>query len=933
MRRTRSALRLVISILAFCLVTASMTLAAPSAQAAGCTTYYISSASGSDSNDGCTTATPWKTLTNVNATTFAAGNQILFQDGGSWTGELQPQGSGASGSQIVISSYGSGAAPILDGGGADATIYLHNQQYWTIQNLEITNTASGAAVRSGIQLQNDTTGILAGIHLLNNNIHDVKGYWTNSGGVQPSKSSGIAFNVTDDNTTSGWDDVQITGNTLTHDDAGGIYIGSLLGLNHDINATNVVIDGNTLTDMGGNDIVCVFCDAPVVQNNVATDNGYRFSGAGLWTAWSTNGLWQYNEVSRQYRQLYDGQAFDIDNHTTGTVVQYNWSHDNPFGFTEWCCYSGFGAKTSVVRYNISQNDGASNAVFPLMSGVDSSSSAAVYNNTIYQPEGNNGKVTDGTPNSTVTFSNNIIYKLGTGGYSTTRTSWTHNLFYGNHPSTEPTDSAKLTSDPLFVKPGGGSAGRSTAAAYKLRSGSPAFGAGAVVSGNGGLDYFGNAVSSTAAPNIGAYNGTSVAGPTATAGAYWPLDEATGTATADISGGSNHGTLQAGASWTTGKFGAGAVNLAGTSTSWVDVPTTAVDTSGSYSVSAWVKPSSVSGNQTYASIDGSSISPFYLQLSGGTFAFTVRSADSTGASYKQVTGGSPTTGTWYHLTGVYDNSAHTIALYVNGTLQGTTAFTSPWKATGHTVIGRAKWNGANVDFANGAIDDVRMIPRALTAREAYALGTGAAGYYQLDEGSGKSFTNLLGNTANGYTEGNAGWAGSGKVGSNALSLDGTNATMGVVPSSVIDTGQSYSVGAWVKLNSVSGNQTFASLVGSKVSPFYLQLSGGKFVFVTRASDANASTATSVTASASAATGTWYHVLGIFDSSAQTISLYVNGTLQGTTSFTTPWTVGGATLIGAGTYNQGPVDFTNGQIDDVHFYNRVLTTSEISALAAG
>ncbi|MGH1553732.1 right-handed parallel beta-helix repeat-containing protein [Streptomyces sp. L7] len=213
----------------------------------------------------------------------------------------------------------------------------------------MTNTASSAAVRSGIQLQNDTTGILAGIHILNNNIHDVKGYWTNSGGVQPSKSSGIAFNVTDDNTTSGWDDVQITGNTLTHDDASGIYIGSLLGLNHDVNATNVVIDGNTLTDMGGNDIVCVFCDTPVVQNNVATDNGYRFSGAGLWTAWSTNGLWQYNEVSRQYRQLYDGQAFDIDNHTTGTVVQYNWSHDNPFGFTEWCCYSGFGAKSSVVR--------------------------------------------------------------------------------------------------------------------------------------------------------------------------------------------------------------------------------------------------------------------------------------------------------------------------------------------------------------------------------------------------------------------------------------------------------------------------------------------------------------------------------------------------------------------------------------------------------
>ncbi|WP_327667120.1 MULTISPECIES: LamG-like jellyroll fold domain-containing protein [unclassified Streptomyces] len=696
-------------------------LPATEAHATTCTTYFVSSSSGSDSNDGCTSSTPWRTLTNVNSTTFTAGNQIQFQAGGSWTGELQPHGSGSSGSPIVISSYGSGAAPILNGGGAAATILLTDQQYWTIQNLEITNPASSAAVRSGIQLENDTSGTFNGIHIVNNNIHDVKGLWTNSAGVQPSRSSGIAFDVTDSNTTSAWNDVLLQGNTLTRTDAGGIYIGSLQGLNHNINTNNVVIDGNTITDAGGNDIVCVFCASPVIQNNVATDNGYRYSGAGMWSGWTTNAVFQNNEVARQYRSFVDGQAFDIDNNTSGTVIQYNWSHDNPFGFTEWCCSSGFAAKTSVIRYNISQNDGASNAIFPTMSGVDSGTTAQVYNNTIYMPRGNNGKITDGTPNSTVTFSNNIIYKLGTGGYSNTRTTWAHNLFYGDHPSTEPSDSAKITSDPLFVKPGGGSAGRASAAAYKLRSGSPAFGAGAVIANNGSQDYFGNTVSSST---------------------------------------------------------------------------------------------------------------------------------------------------------------------------------------------------------------------ALNAREAYALGTGAAGYYQLDEGSGQTFSNLLGNTADGYREGNTTWAGSGKVGGDSLAFDGSAGTMGVIPASVIDTGQSYSAGAWVKLNSVSGgNQTFASLVGFKVSPFYLQLSGGKFTFVTRAADTNNSTATIVTATSSASTGTWYHVLGVYDSGAQTISLYVNGTLQGSASFSSPWAARGATVIGAGTYNQGPVDFTNGQIDNVHFYNRVLSTSEIQTLAAG
>lgn len=40
-----------------------------------------------------------------------------------------------------------------------------------------------------------------------------------------------------------------------------------------------------------------------------------------------------------------------------------------------------------------------------------------------------------------------------------------------------------------------------------------------------------------------------------------------------------------------------------------------------------------------------------------------------------------------------------------------------------------------------------------------------------------------------------------------------------------------------------------------------------------------------------------------------------------------------MIGSAEWNGGPVDFTNGQIDDVHFYNRVLTSTEITTLATG
>ena len=140
----RTPARLLAGITAVRMGLAGIAINASSASASGCSTYYVSSSAGSDTNDGCSTSTPWKTLANVNATTFAAGNQILFAKGGSWTGTLAPLGSGASGNPVQISSYGTGAAPIIAGAGAAAAVSLLDQHDWTIQNLEITNTATNA---------------------------------------------------------------------------------------------------------------------------------------------------------------------------------------------------------------------------------------------------------------------------------------------------------------------------------------------------------------------------------------------------------------------------------------------------------------------------------------------------------------------------------------------------------------------------------------------------------------------------------------------------------------------------------------------------------------------------------------------------------------------------------------------------------------------
>ena len=78
-------------------------------------TFYVDAAGGNDTNDGLSTATPWKTVAKVNGSTFAAGDQILFKRGGVWNESLVPPSSGASGNPIVFDAYGTGEAPTLMG--------------------------------------------------------------------------------------------------------------------------------------------------------------------------------------------------------------------------------------------------------------------------------------------------------------------------------------------------------------------------------------------------------------------------------------------------------------------------------------------------------------------------------------------------------------------------------------------------------------------------------------------------------------------------------------------------------------------------------------------------------------------------------------------------------------------------------------------------
>lgn len=425
------------------------------------------------------------------------------------------------------------------------------------------------------------------------------------------------------------------------------------------------------------------------------------------------------------------------------------------------------------------------------------------------------------------------------------------------------------------------------------------------------------------------------------GAIWTINEGSGSSSADTSGNSSSLRLASGAGWTTGRNGTSALNLNGSATSFAyadcvgsGCANRVVETSESHTVAAWVKLNTLVGAQTFAAVDGTNISPFYLQLIDGRFAFAQRTADSTAAALVQVNGLTPVVGTWYHVVGVYNKEGGTIALYVNGTLQGTATAGSSWTAFGSATVGRAKWNGAAVDFVNGAIDDARFYGRALSGAEISALATTAAGaIWTLNEGSGTTAADTSGNSNTLFLQAAAGWTTRAPGGTGALNLNGTSTSWASAAGPTVDTTQSLTFAAWVKLNNTTGYQTVVSIEGVTASPFLLQTNGsGAFRFAQVSAD-TAAPGFTVSQGGTPVAGTWYHLAGVYNKTAGTVQLYVNGVAQPSATAFTPWSASGSTTVGRAKWNGAQVDFLNGAIDDVRIYSRALTLAEIQALAAG
>ena len=200
-----------------------------------------------------------------------------------------------------------------------------------------------------------------------------------------------------------------------------------------------------------------------------------------------------------------------------------------------------------------------------------------------------------------------------------------------------------------------------------------------------------------------------------------LDEGGGTTAADSSGNGNSGTLQNGASWTSGRSG-GAVNLDGVDdTVFISNSAGLTSITNGLTVAAWVyRPANQTG---FASVLSREVGTgyyehFYLGFENGKYRWFVNTS---GGYSNSSLGGTAPTGQWIHMVGTYDGT--TVTLYVNGALQ----FSTPHSGTfGSDTTGIAI--GANHNSAahqpddpfSGKVDDVNIYSYALTAQEALQL---------------------------------------------------------------------------------------------------------------------------------------------------------------------------------------------------------------------
>jgi tetratricopeptide (TPR) repeat protein len=199
-------------------------------------------------------------------------------------------------------------------------------------------------------------------------------------------------------------------------------------------------------------------------------------------------------------------------------------------------------------------------------------------------------------------------------------------------------------------------------------------------------------------------------------AYYPLDEGSGSITADASGNRRHGTLMGTPTWIDSKSGYGKAlyyNGAAGASGWVNCGTwNPSEQTGQLTVALWVRWDGavkdhwqgVVAKRDGWSPDGKQMH-WYIEIGGQDQQIAFRR----GGSYPPCGGIVLPEREWQHVAATFDGA--TLVFYVNGQETGRGDFSFGAKSDSTIVIGVANADGSN--GFNGALDEVCIFNNALS----------------------------------------------------------------------------------------------------------------------------------------------------------------------------------------------------------------------------
>ncbi|OGM33438.1 hypothetical protein A2803_04980 [Candidatus Woesebacteria bacterium RIFCSPHIGHO2_01_FULL_44_21] len=424
--------------------------------------------------------------------------------------------------------------------------------------------------------------------------------------------------------------------------------------------------------------------------------------------------------------------------------------------------------------------------------------------------------------------------------------------------------------------------------------------------------------------------------------YWPMDETAlntcgSNDACDSSGNSNNGAYQA--SMTTanqvgGKFG-NSVDFNGTSHYIGAGNGASLQITGAITLSAWVNLDVNNATQIVITKYTTNEFAYFCYInSSGQIEMQI---SSNGTTATTATGSTTLSTTiWHHVACTYIPGT-SMTVYLNGVQNGQNTTSIPssiFNSSGNLEI--ASGNVGSADWLNGRIDEARVYNRTLSPAEIRALynwAPGPVGYWKMDEGSWTnncSTDTVFDSSGNGNngdacpnSTGPTGGA-TGKFGK-AGDFDDVNDSVEIANSSSITLTSSFTLEAWVKLDTLTSEQNFVYKDRTSFDEnYYLWwfTAIDTLVFGFRNSQDTAYVESNY--GITPVIGRWYHFAGTFDDTGNIERTYVDGiqVASNTSATDTPLSTNSTLYIGAGND-----DSTDGKIDEVRIYNYARTASQI------